>query len=133
MEKALAQHRQPARVHLPGYVSREEARALLRSAEVVVLASEEEGFGLPLAEALCCGAACVTTDEEALVEVAAGAALHVPRRHPQALAEALAAALQPETQAALRAQALTRASQLRWDRVWPQWVALLQEVVSRRG
>ena len=51
----------PERVHLPGYVTREEARALLRHAEAVVLASEEEGFGLPLAEALACGAPCVVS------------------------------------------------------------------------
>ena len=54
-------------------------RALLRHAEVVVLAAEEEGFGLPLAEALACGAACVTSDEPALVELAAGGAARTSR------------------------------------------------------
>lgn len=133
VQRALARHRQPQRVHLPGYVSREEARALLRSAQVVVLASEEEGFGLPLAEALCCGAACVTSDEEALVEVAGGAAMHVPRRDPPALAQALAAALRPEIQADLRQRATARAQDLRWDKVSPQWVSLLSELGGGRG
>lgn len=130
VQQALARHRQPGRVHLPGYVSREEARALLRTAEVVVLASEEEGFGLPLAEALCCGAACVASDEEALVEVASGAALHVPRGNPEALASALRTALAAEVQENLRKKALARAPYLRWDRVWPRWVALLSEVAG---
>ncbi len=133
LERALARHRQPERVHVPGYVTREEARALLRTAEVVVLASEEEGFGLPLAEALCCGAACVTSDEEALVEVAGGAALHVPKRNPRALAEALATALQPKLQEDLRRRAEVRAHGLRWDKVWPQWVSLLSEVAGGQG
>lgn len=133
LKRALAKHRQPERVHLAGYVAREEARALLRTAEVVVLASEEEGFGLPLAEALCCGAACVTSDEEALVEVAAGAALHAPRRDPQALAQALARALQPDVQAELRQRAALRAPYLRWDQVRAQWVSLLSEIGGARG
>lgn len=130
LDRALAHHRQPERVHLAGYVSREEARQLYRTAEVVVLASQEEGFGLPLAEALCCGAACVTTDEEALVEVADGAALQVPRRDPQALSLALAAALDPALRAQLRAKALERASALRWHRIWPRWVSLVLEVAG---
>ncbi|MEW5877346.1 MAG: glycosyltransferase family 4 protein [Acidobacteriota bacterium] len=133
VERALARHRQPQRVHCPGYVTREEARALLRAAQLVVLASEEEGFGLPLAEALCCGAACVASNEEALVEVAAGAALHVPPRDPQALAQALGTALRPEVQADLRQRAAVRAPELRWDRVWPQWVLLLSELAGSPG
>lgn len=133
VERTLARHRQPQRVHLPGYVTREEARALLRTAKLVVLASEEEGFGLPLAEALCCGAACVASQEEALVEVAAGAALHVPPRDPQALAQALASALHPEAQADLRQRAAARAPFLRWDKVWPQWVLLFSELGGSAG
>lgn len=130
VQKALARHRKPQSVHLPGYVTREEARALLRAAEVVVLASEEEGFGLPLAEALCCGAVCVASDEDALVEVASGAARHFPRGNPEALAQVLRQALDPRVQADLRQRALARAPHLRWDRVWPQWVSLLSEVAG---
>lgn len=133
VQRALARHRQPERVHLAGYVTREEARALLRTAQVVVLASEEEGFGLPLAEALCCGAACVASAEEALMEVASGAALHVPQRRPQAWAQALATALRQEVQADLRQKATERAPHLRWDKVLPQWVWLLSELGEGRG
>ncbi|MGV8041309.1 MAG: glycosyltransferase [Thermoanaerobaculaceae bacterium] len=74
LRRALDAHPRADRVHLPGYVSRETARALLRHAEAVVLASEEEGFGLPLAEALACGAPCAISDEAALAEVAGGCA-----------------------------------------------------------
>ncbi|MFN3413121.1 MAG: glycosyltransferase, partial [Thermoanaerobaculum sp.] len=133
VERALAHHRQPRRVHFPGYVTREEARSLLRTAQLVVLASEEEGFGLPLAEALCCGAACVASKEDALVEVAAGAALHVPPRNPQALAQALSVALRPQVQADLRQKASARAPELRWDKVWPQWVSLFSELGESGG
>lgn len=131
IKKALRRHRKPHRVHLPGYVTREEARSLFRAAEVVVLASEEEGFGLPLAEALACGAACVVSDAEALVEVADGAALYFPRRSPEALAAALTQALQEGTNAQLKAKARMRAPDLRWEKVCNRWVTLLSAFSGR--
>jgi len=133
LTKALARHRFPERVHLPGYVTREEARSLLRCAEVVVLASEEEGFGLPLAEAMACGAACVASDDPALVEVAGGSALHFPRRNPKALAAALEEALVLANNARLRQLALARAQALRWDVVLPHWLSLLVELAGQQG
>ena len=127
LETALARHPDRSRVHLPGYVSRGDARDLLRHAELVVLASEEEGYGLPLAEAIACGAACVATDAPALVEVAGGAARHVPAGSAGALAEAIWAALEPEAQRALRAAARGRASALAWEQPVAAWRALLAE------
>jgi glycosyltransferase involved in cell wall biosynthesis len=130
LEKALAAHPARERVHLPGYVRREDARALLQHAAVVVVASEEEGFGLPLAEALACGAACVASDDAALVEVAAGAALHFMRRDPDALAAALERALGAE-RARLRAAAPQRAAALAWEPVVAAWQALLSRFRMR--
>lgn len=47
------------RVRLVGYVAREVLPALYWGAEVVALPSLDEGFGLPLLEALACGTAVV--------------------------------------------------------------------------
>ena len=66
------------RIHLPGYVSREDARGLLRHAAVFALASEVEGFGLPLAEAISCGTPSVATDIPALREAGGDAAIYCP-------------------------------------------------------
>lgn len=124
LARALAAHPHPGRVHLPGYVDRETARALLRHAEAVVLASEEEGFGLPLAEALACGAPCVISDEAALVEVAGGSARVFRRGDAAALAAALARTLAAD-RTRLREQSLARARDLGWDGPATAWVALL--------
>ena len=126
LDRALARHPARERVHLAGYVTRGEARELLRAAEVVVLASDEEGFGLPLAEALACGAACVSSDAPALVEVAGGAARHFPRGSAAALADALADVLAPEARAALRAAARGRGPALRRDGPVAAWRELLR-------
>ncbi len=117
------------RIHLPGYVPDADAPALLRSAELFVLASESEGFGLPLAEALCCGTPCVITRAPALLEVAAGAAHTVPVHDPEALAEGLRAALVPEERERLRRAALERAPALGWEPAVEAWRALVREVV----
>ncbi len=125
LASALARHPAPQRVHVTGYVSREDARELLRHAEVVVVAAEEEGFGLPLAEAMACGAVCLASDEEALVEVSAGAAVHVPRGNAAALAEALARLLGAPDRAARRERALARARAFSWASAAASWRALL--------
>ena len=130
LERALACHPAPGRVHLPGYVSREEAHALLAHAELVVLASEEEGFGLPLAEAMACGAACVASDAPALVEVSGGAAHHFSRGNAAALAAALREAAQPAQRVELQARAWARALRWRWETVAPAWQSLLADVVK---
>lgn len=128
LEAALAAHGEPARVHVTGYVPRDDARELLRHAEAVVLASEEEGFGLPLGEALSCGAACVISDEPALLELAAGAAEVFSRGDAAALAAALERALAPERGRALHAAARARAGSLRWDVPLARWRELLSEL-----
>jgi glycosyltransferase involved in cell wall biosynthesis len=133
VERALAQHPARSRVHLTGYVERTEARALLRAAEVAVLASEEEGFGLPLAEALACGTACVASDARALVEVAGGAARHFAKGDARALAAALSAALTPETRRALQAAALRRAPALGREKSAAAWRELLGAVAHERS
>lgn len=133
LEAALARHPDRSRVHLSGYVTREDARALLRHAEVVAVASEEEGFGLPLAEALACGAACVASDDPALVEVAAGAALHFERGNATALASALKRVMIPEIRRDLRTAALSRASHLAWGPSLEVWRAVLEGLAGTRG
>lgn len=118
-------------IHLPGYVDREDARELLRHAAVFALASEAEGFGLPLAEAISSGTPAVASDIPALREAGGDAALYVPPHDVSALATALASALEPGTGNRLRQLALLRAPALRWEPVVEAWSTLLQQVVDR--
>jgi glycosyltransferase involved in cell wall biosynthesis len=60
-------------VRLPGYVSRATLRALCGQAVCVVLPSHGEGFGLPLVEAMACGAPIIAADRQAIPEVLGGA------------------------------------------------------------
>lgn len=100
----------------PGFVTKNELAALYRGALAVVLPSSEEGFGLPAAEAMACGAPVITSRAAALVELTGDAALHV-----DAEADALAGAMLRLAQnAALRAElgaaGRGRAARFTWQR-----------------
>ncbi len=127
---AVAESTHGDRIHLPGYVPDEAVPALLRSAELFVLPSEAEGYGLPLAEALCCGTAAVATDLPALREVAGDAVLAVPVGDRRSLAGALRRALDPRERQRLREKALERAPLLRWGKAVSEWRRLLAGVVG---
>jgi glycosyltransferase involved in cell wall biosynthesis len=62
----------------PPFLSRAALSALYRRAELVLLTSEREGFGLPLLEALAAGAPVVASDIEPFREVAADAVTYCP-------------------------------------------------------
>lgn len=88
---ALASARQlrPGRLRLLGSVTDAELAVVLRRASVLAAPSRAEGFGLPVLEAMAVGVPVVHSDVPALVEVAAGAGIVVPRGDAGALAEAL--------------------------------------------
>lgn len=93
LDEALGASPVAGRVRRLGYVRDEALPSLLRRAGVVVYPAFEEGFGLPALEALACGAPLVTSDGSVMAKNAAGAALTVPPRDVEALAEAIAIAL----------------------------------------
>jgi glycosyltransferase involved in cell wall biosynthesis len=74
-----------------------------------------EGFGLPVLEAMQCGALVITSRDPAIFEVSHGAALHVDACDASALAEAMrAVAAEPGKFSELRERAIARASEFTW-------------------
>jgi glycosyltransferase involved in cell wall biosynthesis len=67
-----------AALRLPGFVPDESLPALYRTCLAHVFPSLYEGFGLPVAEALACGAPTATSFRSSLREVAGDAALELP-------------------------------------------------------
>jgi len=87
-----------SRVVFTGRISAEKLRRFYNTAEVAVLPSLYEGFGLPAAEAMACGTPVVATQAGALPEVVGeeGGGILVPPRDPQALAAAILKILREE-------------------------------------
>ncbi len=69
-----------------GGVSDEEYLASLLSATALVTASRDEGFGIPLVEAMRVGTPVVCSDLEIFREVAGGAAIYFETGQPQSFA-----------------------------------------------
>lgn len=63
------------RVLLPGFVSNAEAKSLYEGALAYIFPSHNEGFGIPVIESMRVGIPVIISDQEALVEIAGGAAL----------------------------------------------------------
>ena len=85
-------------------------------APITVSASEYEGFGLALSEAMAGGSAVLAVASSAVPEVVGDAGCLVARSDPALLAEALARLVaEPERRAALGARARARAATFTWD------------------
>ncbi len=93
IDKAIGAAKNAQRIKKLGYVSDRQVAALLRRAAAVCYPSAEEGFGLPAAEAMACGAPLVTTEDSAMAEMVGKAALLVPVGSFDLLVEALQVAL----------------------------------------
>jgi glycosyltransferase involved in cell wall biosynthesis len=102
-------------VRLLGFVSEAELVALYNQATVMAYPSLYEGFGLPVLEAMACGAPVISSNVTSIPEVAGDAALLIDPRDPQALAQALIqVATDPARQAELRRRGLAQAGQFSW-------------------
>jgi glycosyltransferase involved in cell wall biosynthesis len=105
------------RVRFLGYVPHEDLPALYTGARIFAYPSYHEGFGLPVLEAMRCGAAVVTSNVSSLPEVAGDAALQVAPEDEVALADALLRLATDETlRALLSRRARARAEEFSWER-----------------
>ena len=80
-------------VRFPGFVSDEEYQKIMSTSAAVVMPSTDEGFGLPVAEALFLGIPAVVTSDSGMPEIF-GAAVTSSPPVPGALARAISAALE---------------------------------------
>ncbi|WP_339706722.1 glycosyltransferase family 1 protein [Algoriphagus aquimarinus] len=87
VEKLITELKLEDKVLLPGYVSDAQVRALYEGAFGYVFPSENEGFGIPIVEAMSFGVPVIHSDQPALVEVSAGAGLVSKTGDTQDLAE----------------------------------------------
>ncbi len=98
-----------------GEVSAETLASLYRGARCVAYVSLYEGFGLPVLEAMACGAAVVTSQAPALLEVGGGIPVIVDALDPGAIAAGLEQAT--EARAELGARGIERARDFAWAKV----------------
>lgn len=100
------------KVIFTGYVSDAQLNMLYNTCKVFVFPSFYEGFGFPIVEAFCTGAAVVSSNSSSCAEVASDAALIVDPNEPRSIAAGMEQIISDTKFAnALREKALKRAQE----------------------
>src|SRR5262249_60379081 len=121
-----------------GYLAQRDLRALMAASALLVLPSLEEGFGLPVAEALAAGFPVVCSRGSALEEIANGAATLVDPLDTGSIAAGMERVLDDTTYTeAQRQRGLERSRSFDWDvtarRTLEFYRRLLARGRARRG
>ena len=99
-----------------GYVPEADLPALFSGAIGFIYPSYFEGFGLPVLEAMRCGAPVIAGNRTSLPEIVGEAGLLVDPFDEAALAHALAELIEnPDCRARLRVKGLERAKAFSWE------------------
>ncbi len=105
------------RVQQLGYVTPETREVLLKQARMLVLPSFDEGFGLPILEAMSVGVPIVASNRGAIPEILGDAGLLVDPADPQALSSAIQKTLSDSEHVRTAVtRGLARASHYSWQR-----------------
>jgi glycosyltransferase involved in cell wall biosynthesis len=118
-----------ASVKLPGFVPDDQQALWYSSAAVFAFPSRYEGFGLPLLEAMACGAPVVSSSASSLPEVVGDAGLLVDPADVEGWTSALCQLLEDEPRRReLSAAGQARARRFSWRRLALETVQVYREV-----
>jgi glycosyltransferase involved in cell wall biosynthesis len=113
------------------YVPDDDLPSFYNLADVVLVPSIYEGFGLPALEALACARPLVVSNAPALIEVTGASATVVEPRDPRALAVAVMHLLSNHSEAIARAKAgRKRAMQFGWSLTIEKTIAVYRRLLD---
>ncbi len=120
------------RVSFLDYVPADELPALYAGADMLILPSLWEGFGLPVLEAMACGTPVVATDIGPVREVVGDAGFLIDPADPNEMADAVLRVVGDEAlRTELIARGFQRAARFSWEATARQILLLLEEVRGR--
>lgn len=114
-----------------GYLDKADVRSLMAASSMLVLPSLEEGFGLPVVEAMAAGLPVVCSSGSALAEVAGDAACLVDAHDANGLAHAAERLLDDGTLATeMRRRGLERSRRFDWNDTATRTLAFYRKVLG---
>ncbi len=114
-----------------GYVSDDGLIDAYQQTSVFVMPSNYEGFGLPVLEAMACGAPVICSNKSSLPEVAGDAALLIDPGDVATLVAAMDRMIcEPDTRAEYARRGLARAAQFTWDETARRTLAVYEEAAQ---
>ncbi len=130
VDRQLREHPESSRVRRLGFVDEGLLAPLMRSATAVTYPSRGEGFGLPVLEALACGASVVTTADTVMAEVALGTAALARAGDAEDLARVLDDVVRAGPDATARDRRRARAAQFTWDAMMTRHLEAYERAVA---
>ena len=125
--RELRRLRLDSRVKLLDYVSLDDLVTLYNGALLLVQPSLYEGFGLPVLQAMACGAPVLASNTSSLPEVGGDAAAFFESDSVESLRAELARLLaDPETRAAMAQKGLQRAKEFSWTQAARETLDILK-------
>jgi len=122
------------RVRFPENLPDEDLVALYNAASLFVLPSFYEGFGLPVLEAMACGAPVICSDRGSLPEVAGDAALLINPDDPAGLADALERVLEDDRfRAQMRERGWANVRRFSWAKTAKETLNIYKQVIKGDG
>jgi len=112
-------------------VSTTDLVQIISNARGMVFASQAEGFGLPILEAMQCGCPVITSSTSSMPEVAGDAAIYVEPQRVDSIADAMTKLLDDdELYALLREQGLARSRCFSWTNTAERTLRAYQECLE---
>ncbi|MCK9554462.1 glycosyltransferase family 4 protein [bacterium] len=119
-------------INFTGYVRPEMLRALYRNALAMIYAPFYEGFGLPVLEAMACGAPVITSNVTSLPEVAGNAALLVNPNNIGEIAESIKKVwLSEKLRREMSQKGMDRARNFSWQKAAEETFSILESAVKK--
>lgn len=110
-----------------------QLRDLYASSVALVFPSLQEGFGLPILEAMACKTPVITSSLSSMPEVAGSAALYVDPKDHLSIAEAMSTVLlNPKTRARLIRAGVERVANFSWDKTAEQMISVYRDVARSK-
>lgn len=127
----IRDQRLESRVSVLGHVAADHLPALYQAASVFLFPSFEEGFGLPVLEAMAHGLPVVASHTSSLPEVGGDAALYVDPHDPHDIAEKVLSVVEDTNlRRKMIQQGLARARELTWRRTAERTCEVYDEVLA---
>ncbi|MBI4089350.1 MAG: glycosyltransferase family 4 protein, partial [Candidatus Levybacteria bacterium] len=116
-------------VFVLGFVENKDLVALYNMATVFAMPSLYEGFGLPILEAMSCGAPVVTSREGSIPEIAQEAALYVDAYSVESIAEGLSKVFKDtKLQKKMSEEGIAQSNKFSWEKTAEKTMKVYEEV-----